>query len=146
MITCSYCEKELTEDIFIQTDRGPACSDCALLPAEEHNTMQEEQQSDPETSQQNTQESETQESPFNLVKAFQELQFIRLKQCAEGETDDVIMKRPLCEIILMMEREIEQAKKHVVNLHPEATLNARYHVLAAVTLGLAYISTHPGPN
>lgn len=132
MINCIYCQKEIDPSSAIVTEVGTACSDCAVKPE----TQQESQ----------NQAQEPQETPFNLLRSFRELQWVRLKQWDAGETDSVIMKRSLSEIILMMEKEIQIAKSAVTELHTEASLNARFHTLAAVCYGLAYLSTHPGPG
>lgn len=142
MINCCYCKKELDPDFHITSEKGPACSDCALKPEESEPIEDQAQDKQPKPNQESPQD----QTPFNLIRAYRELQFIRLNQMNHGETDGVIMKRPLSEILLMVEKEIEKAKSEIITLESEGPLKARFHLLSAITYGLAYLSTHPGPN
>lgn len=135
MINCIFCKCELTPETTLSTEEGPLCINCGV--------PNEPTIEDPIIT---FDIPEPMSVEKDILNCAEELTFVRNAQIESGETENVIMKRSLLEIIAMMERDLQIAKLNAIKLDAHANLRSRYHVISALLWGLIYASTHGSPH
>ena len=154
MDACKYCQRRIPEGEQASWEDGqPVCSDCGVILEPERGEETTQPEGEAEVPPTETTEGESapqsdqnQQEALDLMRCFRELQFVRFRQVVNGESDAVLLKRPILEVITMMEFYLNAAKAHAVKLEPNAILRARFGLLNAVCLGLGYATMHPNPS